>query len=416
MQIAFVEDNFLRWELGDAFRRSNVTKEFLLTQWESFIDTYAAELTRRGHACAKFVPSFETKRETVYQHDLGHKVVVIPCGDSVFDLLKRLDWRLGAVRFTQRLMKENFVKNCDVLHYHSIYSSFFLASACLPKSIKRTVQYSGGAFPGYVGSIRGAAVSRVLRSSIGSCHGVLVNEPNALTRGQIAFLKRNEGVPDTKFLPFAGVAIDPKKFRDEGKEPSRTILAIKNDALVMVSVGGIVDETPDGSNMNKNQFALIRIFSLLSRILPAAELHIVGGGTAINRLRQLVKDMDLTARVHIHGVVPHDSVPAYLSAADLVAVPIGVFDFYGGTAILESFACNRPVCAFSLGGAGSFDAMGGFIMDPNSNLSARALAERLSNSEYLKMKAEEGRVVVEGYLKDKVISQLENILSDVAGS
>lgn len=410
MRIAFVEDNFLRWELGDAIGRSNVTSELLLTQWESFIDTYAGALTARGHTCVKFVPSIDNRERTVYQHRLGHQVITIPCWRFPGPL-KQLGWRAGVITFTRRMLRDPLAQGCDVIHYNSIYSSFFLGSSVIPRAIPRTVQHSGGSFPYRPRSVTGALIMPVLRRSLRRCRGILVNTPNTLTRIQIEFLKKRAGVRDEQLLSFGGIGIDQEIFRDLGVKESRTKLNIDQGKLVLVAIGGIVAESSGRDLMNKNQFALVRLFRRVKGQLEKAELHVVGGGAAINQLRDLVAELDLDSSVKIHGVVPHAQIPVFISAADLVVVPIGVFDFYGVTAIQESFACGRPVCAFAMNPSVPKDVFGGLVVDPASDLSPSQMVNALRNPEFLAEKAREGGEVVKEYLLEPSVSRLESIFA-----
>jgi glycosyltransferase involved in cell wall biosynthesis len=69
------------------------------------------------------------------------------------------------------------------------------------------------------------------------------------------------------------------------------------------------------------------------------------------------------AGVRVVGRVPHDDVPAWLSAADVVCGPALIEPF--GQALLEGMACSRSVVATRVGGPPEFvpdDA--GVLVDP----------------------------------------------------
>ena len=57
-------------------------------------------------------------------------------------------------------------------------------------------------------------------------------------------------------------------------------------------------------------------------------------------------------RVRVVGRVPHDDVPAWLSAADVVCGPALIEPF--GQALLEAMACERSVVATRIGGPPEF--------------------------------------------------------------
>jgi glycosyltransferase involved in cell wall biosynthesis len=67
--------------------------------------------------------------------------------------------------------------------------------------------------------------------------------------------------------------------------------------------------------------------------------------------------------VHVVGAVPHDEVPAWLAAADVVCAPSLVEPF--GQAILEAMACGRTVVATRVGGPPEFvPPEAGILVDP----------------------------------------------------
>ena len=67
--------------------------------------------------------------------------------------------------------------------------------------------------------------------------------------------------------------------------------------------------------------------------------------------------------VRVVGRVPHDDVPAWLSAADVVCGPSLLEPF--GQSLLEAMACERTVVATRVGGPPEFvDAESGVLVDP----------------------------------------------------
>jgi glycosyltransferase involved in cell wall biosynthesis len=102
----------------------------------------------------------------------------------------------------------------------------------------------------------------------------------------------------------------------------------------------------------KNVVRLAAAFSRLGR----GSLTFVGDGP----LRPQLEGRD---RVRVIGRVPHDTVPSWLSAADVVCGPALIEPF--GQALLEAMACGRSVVATRVGGPPEFvspDA--GVLVDP----------------------------------------------------
>ena len=93
MKIAFVEDNFLKWEDDSTFSTSPIPPDFMLTTWESIMDIYAGAMSRLGHDCVKYVPSLKEGNIERYTHKLGHTAVKIPSSRPISPLVKR-QWPL----------------------------------------------------------------------------------------------------------------------------------------------------------------------------------------------------------------------------------------------------------------------------------------------------------------------------------
>ena len=67
--------------------------------------------------------------------------------------------------------------------------------------------------------------------------------------------------------------------------------------------------------------------------------------------------------MRVVGRVPHDEIPGWLSAADVVCGPALIEPF--GQALLEAMACSRSVVATRIGGPPEFvTADAGVLVDP----------------------------------------------------
>ena len=102
----------------------------------------------------------------------------------------------------------------------------------------------------------------------------------------------------------------------------------------------------------KNVIRLADAFAQLSR----GSLTFVGDGPLRTRLEG-------RNRVRVVGRVPHDQIPGWLSAADVVCGPALIEPF--GQALLEAMACSRTVVATRIGGPPEFvTADAGVLVDP----------------------------------------------------
>jgi glycosyltransferase involved in cell wall biosynthesis len=100
---------------------------------------------------------------------------------------------------------------------------------------------------------------------------------------------------------------------------------------------------------------VVRLADAFAR-LGGGSLTFVGDGP-------LRAQLERRERVHVVGRVPHDEVPAWLAAADVVCAPALVEPF--GQVILEAMACGRTVVATRVGGPPEFvPAEAGLLVDP----------------------------------------------------
>jgi glycosyltransferase involved in cell wall biosynthesis len=142
--------------------------------------------------------------------------------------------------------------------------------------------------------------------------------------------------------------VDLDRFRDVAP-------AAELESPAFLHVGSLTDR--------KNVVRLADAFEMLGR----GSLTFVGDGP----LRATLQGR---TGVRVVGRVPHDDVPAWLNAADVVCGPALIEPF--GQALLEAMACGRTVVATRVGGPPEFvsdDA--GVLVDPLDTAGlARALA------------------------------------------
>jgi D-inositol-3-phosphate glycosyltransferase len=96
----------------------------------------------------------------------------------------------------------------------------------------------------------------------------------------------------------------------------------------------------------------VRALSELNR--PDAQLIVVGGASGVDgdpelrRVRAIIEECGLSARVHFYDPQPHHLLSTFYRAADVVLVPSRSESF--GLVALEAAACGVPVVATSVGG------------------------------------------------------------------
>lgn len=130
--------------------------------------------------------------------------------------------------------------------------------------------------------------------------------------------------------------VDLKHFRPLDRAEARARLGLQDAGAVLLSVGNLVP--------GKAHDLTIRAMAQL----PGMTLLIAGRGPEEERLRALVTNLGLADRVRLLGLVPHDRLPDYYNAADLL---VHASEREGmANVLLESLACGTPIVASPIPG------------------------------------------------------------------
>jgi glycosyltransferase involved in cell wall biosynthesis len=169
------------------------------------------------------------------------------------------------------------------------------------------------------------------------------------------------------------MGVDLDRFRHRGAEEVRRQVGWEGEGPFYICVGTL-DE-------RKNVLRLADAFTRLGR----GSLAFVGDGPLRDQLAG-------RPRIRLAGRVPHDRVPEWIAAADVLCQPSLIEPF--GLTVLEALATERPVVATRIGGPTEFvTPETGVLVDPGSidsiaaglvgaaelprpNREARAIAER----------------------------------------
>ncbi len=134
----------------------------------------------------------------------------------------------------------------------------------------------------------------------------------------------------------------------------------------------------------KNLVTLIRAFSLIVPRVPDAMLVKAGAvhfSQEAARLRQMVQDLGLTARMAFVEGLPDADLPVLYNAADIVVMP-SLFEGFGLPA-LEAMACGRPVVAANATSLPEVVGTAGILFDPQRpDELAIALVQLLEDADY----------------------------------
>jgi glycosyltransferase involved in cell wall biosynthesis len=190
-------------------------------------------------------------------------------------------------------------------------------------------------------------------STIGSMPGIGVVTRATLARASVIAVSdylRHELVGKLPKLAGRVEVIDCgvqlERFRGQDADDARRRVGWSSDGPRYLCVGTL-DE-------RKNVVLLADAFERLG----SGSLAFVGDGPLRDRLEG-------RERVRLVGRVPHDSVPDWIAASDVVCQPSLVEPF--GQALLEALACERPVVATRVGGPSEFvTSECGVLVDPGS--------------------------------------------------
>ena len=194
-------------------------------------------------------------------------------------------------------------------------------------------------------------VRRPTRSVLGRSSSLIVN-----SRWLGERLERR--LPGAGPPPFAVIdcGVDLDAFAPRPAGPARTAVGWDGEGPALVCVGSLIER--------KNVVALADAFAGLG----AGRLAFVGDGP-------LRAELEGRPGVRVVGRVPHDQVPAWIAAADVLCQPSLIEPF--GQAALEAMAMERTVVATSVGGPPEFvTEEAGVLVDPQDRAALVAALER----------------------------------------
>ena len=145
--------------------------------------------------------------------------------------------------------------------------------------------------------------------------------------------------------------VDTTLFRPMGRARARALLGL--DGLPVALFVGRLDPVKGAD---------ILLEAVAGMEAPENTQVLVVGGDAERepeaaRLHGLSQQLGLGDRARFEGTIPHDLLPLYYSAADVLVMPSYAESF--GLAALEAMACGTPVVATRVGGLASLVKDGG---------------------------------------------------------
>jgi len=132
--------------------------------------------------------------------------------------------------------------------------------------------------------------------------------------------------------------IDRGLFHPRDRQEARRALGLPLEGKLVLFLGHLTEA--------KGAVDLLRAFQVNGSALAGVELALIGDGADAQLCQMLARSLPVNVR--FPGVQPHDLVPTWLAACDVLALP----SWNEGTpnVVLEALACGRPVVATSVGG------------------------------------------------------------------
>lgn len=134
--------------------------------------------------------------------------------------------------------------------------------------------------------------------------------------------------------------VDGERFRPGDRAAARRALEIAGDDPLVLYVGNLKPA--------KGCVDLLEAFPVVLAHHPRARLAFVGSGAAGATIARRAQQLGIAERVLLAGARPHEQLPLWMQAADLLSLPShneGV-----PNVVLEAMACGLPVVATRVGG------------------------------------------------------------------
>jgi phosphatidyl-myo-inositol dimannoside synthase len=126
---------------------------------------------------------------------------------------------------------------------------------------------------------------------------------------------------------------------------ARETLGLRSDAVVVAGIGRFVHW--------KGFDYLIEAFAKTVEAIPELRLVLIGDGDLRDELTAHAQSLGVAEAVVFPGMATRDAIPAYLAAADIVAVPSIHYEGYVDglpNVALEAMAAGKPLIATRVGG------------------------------------------------------------------
>jgi len=322
-----------------------------------YIRELARELGKQGHLVDVYTRAHDPKDRQTYELGQNARLIHLMAGED--EEISKLAVYSYLPEFTCNL--ENFRKHND-LQYDLIFSHYWLSGLvgeCLQQRWNVphiTMFHTLGAVKNTIGVGEDEPELRIEteRDLAQNCNYIIA--PTEKEKKEL--IQHYGALPERIGVVSCGVNLE--QFKPVSKESARKYLGLGNDKIILFV--GRIDPL-------KGIDKLIKAIPYLQNI-QGLRLVVIGGGEhsqrEIEQLQKLACNLNIQDSVAFLGLIKHDQLPYFYSAADACVVPSYYESF--GLVALESLACGTPVVATDVGNLRSVIRQGetGYVIADNA--------------------------------------------------
>ena len=303
-----------------------------------YIRELAYELGKQGHLVDVYTRVHDPKDRQIYEFGQNARLIHLRAGED--EEIHKLAVYPHLPEFTGNL--ESFSKRND-LQYDLIFSHYWL-SGLAGEHLQRwwnvphiIMFHTLGVIKNAVGVGEDEPELRIEteRALTQNCHHIIATTE----KEKEELIQRYGALPERISVVPCGVNLE--RFKPMDQESARQYLGFGNDKIILFV--GRIDPL-------KGIDKLIKAIPYLQNI-QGLRLVVIGGGEhsqrEIEKLQELAGNLNIQDSVAFPGLVKHDQLPYFYSAADACVVPSYYESF--GLVALESLACGTPVVATDVG-------------------------------------------------------------------
>ena len=247
-------------------------------------------------------------------------------------VVRMLTYLLGGIAAGARLALE---VDPDIVHGHWAIPTGFIALIANSLSVRRPVIVTAHGSDVVV-ALSGSRIARFLARFTLLRANRVITVSHALCNTLVGDLGMRESRVDV--VP---MGVDTDVFAPSDRAAARERLEIAPDARLILFVGGLLPA--------KGVADLNEAMPSIAPDDPAVLLALAGHGPLENALRAQAADLGQAERVRLLGAVPHEELPLWMNAADVLVLP----SYREGlpVCLMEAAAVGLPMVATDVGGS-----------------------------------------------------------------